>query len=69
MIPDPASIKSARDAAGLSVYDAAHLVHVTVPVWQRWESEQCRSTITYAHWNYFLLLTRQHPLFFLTPID
>ena len=32
-----ATIKAAREAAGLSAREAAHLVGVTTVTWQRWE--------------------------------
>jgi hypothetical protein len=58
------TIKQARENAGLSSREAASLVGVTTVTWQRWEGQSSRSTeIPYAHWNLFLLLTGQHPVF------
>lgn len=53
-----ATIKAAREAAGLSAREAAALVGVTTVTWQRWEGQTSRATeIPYAHWTLFLLLT------------
>ena len=65
-----ATIKAAREAAGLSAREAAALVGVTTLTWQRWEGQSSRDTeIPYAHWNLFLLLTGKHPVFRLVPVD
>lgn len=62
-----ATIKAAREAAGLSAREAAGLVGVTTLTWQRWEGQSRRATeIPYAHWNLFLLLTGKHPVFVLS---
>lgn len=61
---NPPILKQARENAGLSSREAASLVGVTTVTWQRWEGQSSRSTeIPYAHWNLFLLLTGQHPVF------
>ena len=68
MMTNAATIKAAREAAGLSAREAASLVGVTTVTWQRWEGQSSRATeIRYAHWNLFLLLTGHHPVFTLTP--
>jgi DNA-binding transcriptional regulator YiaG len=36
--PDPAAIREARSAAGLTQTEAAHLVYCTLRAWQDWES-------------------------------
>lgn len=57
-------IREAREAAGLSAREAAALVGVTTLTWQRWEGQSSRTTeIPYAHWNLFLLLTGNHPVY------
>ena len=62
-----ATIRAAREAAGLSAREAASLVGVTPVTWQRWEGQSARSTeIPYAHWNLFLLLVGAHPAFTLS---
>lgn len=62
-----ATIKAAREVAGLSSREAARLVGVTTVTWQRWEGQSIRATeIPYAHWNLFLLLTGKHPVFVLS---
>lgn len=62
-----ATIKAAREAAGLSAREAASLVGVATVTWQRWEGQTARSTeIPYAHWNLFLLLVGAHPVFILS---
>jgi len=62
-----ATIRAAREAAGLSAREAADLVGVTTLTWQRWEGQSSRATeIPYAHWNLFLLLTGNHPVFTLS---
>jgi putative transcriptional regulator len=37
--PKPAEIRQAREAAGLTQTEAAHLVHAGLRSWQQWESE------------------------------
>lgn len=37
-IPDPADIRAAREAAGLSQTAAADLVHSKLRTWQQWEA-------------------------------
>ena len=65
-----ATIKAAREAAGLSAREAANLVGVTTLTWQRWEGQSSRATeIQYAHWNLFLLLTGRHHVFLLSKRD
>lgn len=62
-----ATIRAAREAAGLSAREAAALVGVTTLTWQRWEGQSSRATeIPYAHWNLFLMLTKHHPVFVLS---
>lgn len=62
-----ASIRAARESAGLSAREAAAIVGVTTLTWQRWEGQSARSTeIPYAHWNLFLLLVGAHPVFTLS---
>ena len=62
-----ATIKAAREAAGLSAREAAALVGVATLTWQRWEGQSSRATeIPYAHWNLFLLLVGEHPVFTLS---
>lgn len=62
-----ATIRAAREAAGLSAREAAALVGVTTITWQRWEGQSSRATeIPYAHWNLFLLLTGRHPVYVLS---
>lgn len=57
-----ATIRAARESAGLSAREAAALVGVTTVTWQRWEGQSSRATeIPYAHWNLFLLLVGEHP--------
>lgn len=64
-----ATIKVARNAAGLSAREAAALVGVTTLTWQRWEGQSSRATeIPYAHWNLFLLLVGAHPVFTLSEL-
>ena len=61
---DSATVKEAREAAGLSAREAAELLGVTTLTWQRWEGQSARTTeIPYAHWNLFLLLTGRHPVY------
>lgn len=36
--PAPAEIRAAREAAGLTQTQAAHLVHGTLRAWQEWEA-------------------------------
>lgn len=36
--PDPAAIRAAREAAGLSQTAAAALIHSTLRTWQDWEA-------------------------------
>ena len=63
-----ATIRAAREAAGLSAREAAALVGVTTLTWQRWEGQSSRATeIPYAHWSLFLLCVGAHPEFVLTP--
>jgi len=63
-----ATIKAAREAAGLSAREAANLVGVTTITWQRWEGQSSRETeIPYAHWSLFLLMVGKHPEFILSP--
>jgi DNA-binding transcriptional regulator YiaG len=63
-----ATIRAAREAAGLSAREAAALVGVTTLTWQRWEGQSSRATeIPYAHWTLFILLVGSHPEFLLTP--
>ena len=63
MCSNAATIREAREAAGLSAREAAALVGVTTLTWQRWEGQSARTTeIPYAHWNLFLLLTGSHPV-------
>ena len=63
-----ATIKAAREAAGLSAREAAAIVGVTTITWQRWEGKSSRATeIPYAHWSFFLLTVGAHPEFILTP--
>ena len=58
------NLREAREAAGLSAREAAALVGVTTLTWQRWEGQSSRTTeIPYAHWNLFLLLTGNHPVY------
>lgn len=65
-----ATIKAAREAAGLSAREAAAAVGVTTLTWQRWEGQSSRTTeIPYAHWNLFLLLVGKHPVFTLSLRD
>ena len=65
-----ATIKAAREAAGLSAREAANLVGVKTLTWQRWEGQSARSTeIPYALWNLFLLLVGAHPVFTLSARD
>jgi len=62
-----ATIRSAREAAGLSAREAAAIVGVTALTWQRWEGQSRRATeIPYAHWSLFLLMTGTHPDFILS---
>ena len=66
-VTNAATIKAAREAAGLSAREAAGLVGVTTVTWQRWEGQSSRATeIPYAHWNLFLLLVGAHPVFTLS---
>ena len=59
MIPDPATVRAARKAAGLSARQAAELVGVTTVTWQRWEGQTSRqTTIPTACWELFLIKTR-----------
>ncbi len=63
-----ATIKAAREAAGLSAREAAAIVGVTTLTWQRWEGQSSRATeIPYAHWSWFLVCVGAHPEFVLTP--
>ena len=56
------TIRSAREAAGLSAREAASLVEVTTVTWQRWEGQTSRATeIPFACWELFLLKTGNHP--------
>ena len=69
-VTNAATIKAAREAAGLSAREAADLVGVTTVTWQRWEGQSSRATeIPYAHWNLFLLLVGAHPVFTLSARD
>lgn len=36
--PDPAQVRSAREAAGLTQTQAANLIHGTLRTWQQWEA-------------------------------
>lgn len=36
--PDPAEIRAAREAAGLTQTEAAALVHGSLRTWQQWEA-------------------------------
>jgi len=66
-VTNAASIRAARESAGLSAREAAAIVGVTTLTWQRWEGQSARSTeIPYAHWNLFLLLVGAHPVFTLS---
>lgn len=40
--PDPAQIRAAREAAGLTQTQAADLVWYTLSAWQRWEQGERR---------------------------
>lgn len=40
--PDPADIRSARDAAQLTQTEAARLIHSTLRAWQDWEAGKRR---------------------------
>lgn len=63
-----ATIRAAREAAGLSAREAANLVGVTTVTWQRWEGQSSRATeIPYAHWSFFLLSVGAHQEFILAP--
>lgn len=61
---NPATIRAAREAAGLSAREAAALVGVTTVTWQRWEGQtRMKTRIPFAHMTLFLMLTGQHPEF------
>jgi DNA-binding transcriptional regulator YiaG len=51
IIPTPAEVRAAREAAGLTQTAAATLVHVDLRSWQRWESGE--RTMSPAHWELF----------------
>lgn len=36
--PSPVDIRAAREAAGLTQTEAAHLIHGTLRAWQEWEA-------------------------------
>jgi putative transcriptional regulator len=36
--PTPAAVRAAREAAGLTQTQAAHLIHSTLRAWQEWEA-------------------------------
>ncbi|WP_294261729.1 helix-turn-helix domain-containing protein, partial [Propionivibrio sp.] len=51
--PDPAEIKAAREAAGLSATEAATLLHTSYRAWKQWEDGDRR--MHPAFWELFLL--------------
>lgn len=53
--PSPAEIRAAREAAGLTVVQAAALVYVTPRNWQQWEQEEGtnRRPMHPAFWELF----------------
>ena len=54
--PDPAEVRAARAAAGLTQTAAASLVHTTCRVWQQWEAGDRRMHL--AFWELFRLKSR-----------
>lgn len=58
--PAPDEVLTARQTAGLTQTQAAHLVFVTLNAWQRWESADAR--MPPAAWWLFRLRTGQAKL-------
>jgi len=58
--PSASDVRKAREAAGLTQAQAAALVHLSSAI--RWsEYERGIRNIDPARWEFFLLLTNQHP--------
>jgi DNA (cytosine-5)-methyltransferase 1 len=54
--PAPESIRQAREAAGLTQTQAAHLIHGTMRAWQEWEAGNRRMHA--GLWELFIRKTR-----------
>lgn len=54
----PAEIRQARTDAGLTLREAAALVHVELRTWQRWEAGE--REMSAAHWELFQIKVSQH---------
>lgn len=62
--PLPATVRRARQLAGLTQAQAAAVVYTVGPVWLQWESENERNRRMHpAIWELFLIKTklRDHP--------
>jgi putative transcriptional regulator len=55
--PAPADVRAAREAAGLTQTQAAHLIHSTLRAWQEWEAANRRMHA--GLWELFLLKTHR----------
>jgi hypothetical protein len=57
--PTPDMIRSARDAAGHTMHQAAEAVGATQGAWKKWEYAE--RTMHAGLWLLYLLQTGQHP--------
>ena len=55
-MPTPQEIKKARAYAGLTLQQAANLVHVSLNTWQKWEDG--RTKMSETAWELFLIKTK-----------
>jgi hypothetical protein len=54
--PDPAMVRAAREASGLTLAAAGALVHVSAEVWRTWEApidSTRHRQMSAAHWELF----------------
>ncbi len=61
VIPTPAEVRAAREAAGLTQTAAGQLVHSTLRAWQSWEAPAGTAAARPMHpglWELFLIKTR-----------
>lgn len=65
--PDPDAVAAARTAAVLTPELAASMVYAHVDEWHWWESGE--ALMPRATWEFFLVLTDQHPTHLMVPRD
>ncbi|HBL6731724.1 TPA: helix-turn-helix domain-containing protein [Serratia liquefaciens] len=59
--PSADDVRQMREAAGLSVEQAATLFECLPRSWQSKENPNTRGTLTVGEYNYLLLLAGKHP--------